>query len=263
MKKTFVFILIFSLLTFTLSDDDNNYTTEDIKIMQDSISKVLPVLKDILNDLQDVDTEEGKLLKEILDKVYSTLYLLSPVLDKDPETFLKALQALGTKFFKLSVYFEGLVTSFPYDFLLNVEIDLLTNEKIIKLLESCKDDVLYLFKKGFYEDYTYVDIFSEIYPNILGLLRTDDFKEFIKKCGLIFLYNNYDHSKFSQEYDVKELGEEAKKIFNDKIINNEDYKKCLDKISEKISYLSHDMLNYYVLMLIDSLVKNKLFIEID
>jgi len=264
MKKTFVVILIFSLLTFTLSDDDdNNYTTEDIKIMQDLISKVLPVFKDILNDLQNVDSVEGNLLREILDKVYSILDMLSPLLDKDPQIFLEALQELGNKFQKLSEYFEGLVTSYPYDLLLNVEIDILTNEKIIKLLESCKDDVLYLYKKNLDEDEeeydsTYFDIISEIYPNILDLLRSDDFKEFIKKCGLIFLYNNQDHSQFNQEYDVKELGEEAKQIFHDKIMNNEDYKKCLDKISEKNPYLSHDMINNYVVLFIYALVNNKL-----
>ena len=96
MKKIFTIILIFSLLsiiTFCNYDEYKEYykstvldnlTEEDIKILQDMFSKILPNIQNILNDFKNPKTNGEKVIYEALEKYSSVLELLYPILDSDP-----------------------------------------------------------------------------------------------------------------------------------------------------------------------------------
>ena len=253
MKKILVILLIFSLSTFVLSDnednDDFNFTTEDVKKLQDLISKVLPVIKDILNEYKDVDSVEGQLIYDILDRIYSVLDLLSPLLDKDPQTFMMAMVEVGAKLNKLKNYFQEIVADVPIDSLLNAAFKIIFDKKFLKFLESAKDDFFYFLKKQMDEDdYMYYDIVYELYPYFINLLELDDFQEFIKKSVLILLYNSEDHSHFSKEYDVQALGKEVKQIYNE-LKNNDNFKQIVVTITE-------DIIDTFMTMFIDAVINN-------
>ena len=80
MKKIFTILLIFSLLStitfceydeykdYKKYEDDNistyldNLTEEDIKILQDMFSKIIPNIQNILNDFKNLKTKGEKVI---------------------------------------------------------------------------------------------------------------------------------------------------------------------------------------------------------
>ena len=54
------------------------------------------------------------------------------------------------------------------------------------MFELLKDDIIYLFKKIMGpEGAIYSDIFADVYPNIINLIKNYDFIKFLKKIILI------------------------------------------------------------------------------
>ena len=273
MKKIIPIILIFFILTTNIfcvneeyeyyeeEEEENNgfdnLTEEDIKKLQDMISKILPYLQSILNEFKNPKTNGEKFIYEVLDKISQIIDLLAPLLDKDPQTFLDAFIQINNKFTKYGDYFQLLIENINIDELIDAYFSFLTNDKIIQIYEILKDDIIYFLKKDLGEEGAiYCDIIDEIYPNIINLIKSDDVIEFLKKILLISYYNGLGPDHFRKEYDVKVLGEEAKKIYNDKIKNNEDFKIIVSKITEKIPFISQSMIDYYINYYIDSLVNN-------
>ena len=271
MKKIFAILLIFSLLSTLIfcekeeyeeyeEEEENsgldNLTEEDIKKLQEMFSKIIPFFQKILNDYKDPKTDGEKFIYEILDKISSILELLNPILDSDPQTFLKTLIQISDKFSKLNDYIEGLIANTNIDDIIDAYFSLLTNDNCIQMYEMLKDDFIYFIQKdmGLEGDF-YSEIISDIYPNIINLSKSDDVIEFLKKLALISAYKEFSPDHFSKEYDVKALGEEAKKIYNEKIKNNEDFKKIVSKINEKIPFISQTIIDSYINSIIDDLVK--------
>ena len=271
MKKIFAILLIFSLLSTLIfcekeeyeeyeEEEENsgldNLTEEDIKKLQEMFSKIIPFFQKILNDYKDPKTDGEKFIYEILDKISSILELLNPMLDSDPQTFLKALIQISDKFNKLNDYFEGLIANTNIDEIIDAYFSLLTNDNCIQMYEMLKDDFIYFIQKdmGLEGDF-YSEIISDIYPNIINLSKSDDVIEFLKKFALISACKEFSPDHFSKEYDVKALGEEAKKIYNEKIKNNEDFKKIVSKITEKVPFISQSIIDSYINSFIDDLVK--------
>ena len=54
-----------------------------------------------------------------------------------------------------------------------------------------------------------------------------------------------------KNFDIKALGNEIKEIYNNKIKNNKDF----NKIVEKFPYLNQSLIEYYINQYIDALVK--------
>ena len=279
MKKIFTIILIFSLLltiTFCNYDEyieyeydengeDEDYdewtilddlTEEDIKILQDMFSKILPNIQNILNDFKNPKTNGEKVIYEALEKYSSVLELLYPILDSDPQTFSEALIQIVNKFDNLDEYFEEIIQITYIDELIDAYFSLLTNKKVIKMYEVLKDDIIYLFKKIMGpEDAIYSDIFADVYPNIINLIKNDDVIKFLKKITLITEYYHYSLDHFSKKYDIKALGNEIKEIYNNKIKNNKDYNKIVEKYIEKFPYLNQSFIEEFFNQYIDALVK--------
>jgi len=273
MKKIFAILLIFSLLStfsyckedeFEDIDDFNNFTQEDIEKLKDMFSKLIPFIQKILNDFKNPKTEGEKFIYEVLEKISQILDLLSPLLDKDPQSFVIALFQISDKLNNLNEYFEELIENTYFDEIIDGYFALLSNENVIKLYEQLEEDILYFLKKNMNEEYAiYIEMIEEIYPNILNLMKSDDFKEFLKKLLLITSYNQLGKKRFSKEYDVKALGEEAKQIYNDKIKNNEDFKTIVSKITEKVPFISQSMIDSYINSYIDSIVNNTFYDDDD
>ena len=261
MKKIFLILLIFSisnLISYEVDIEFNeNLTSEDIKKLQALISEVLPIFKEMLNDFKNTDSVVVNILYNILDKIYSILDLLTPLLEDDPQAFMVAMIQIGNKFNKLKDYINGIVKDTPYDLLLDAEYILFSNKNFYKLINIIIEGYYDIMKNKDLDEEKLLklEIFYDLYPYFINLLKDDDFKDFIKKCLLIFLYNNNEHELFSQEYDVKLLGEEAKQIYNDKIKNNESLKEFNNKIFE----IFDKYLENYIILFIDSLVNNDLF----
>ena len=216
-------------------------------------SKLIPFFQNILNDFKDPKTDGEKFIKEILEIISQILDSLSPLLDLDPKTFVAALIQISYKFNNLEEYFQKLIESTYFDDIIDGYFSLLSNENVIKIYEQL--EILYFLKKNMNEENAiYIEIIEEIYPNIINLMKSDDFKELIKKCLLIVSYNQLGKERFKKEYDVKVLGEEAKKIYNDKIKNNEDFKIIVNKIIEKVPFINQSMIDSYINSYIDDLV---------
>ena len=266
MKKIFTIILIFSLL-FTITfcnydeyieyendeDDDEsivlvNLTEEDIKILQDMFSKILPNIQNILNDFKNPKTNGEKVIYEVLEKFSSVLELLYPILDSDPQTFSEALIQILNKFDNLDEYFLKIIQITNIDEIIDAFFSLFTNKKVIKMYEVLKDDIIYLFKKEMGpEGAIYSDIFADVYPNIINLIKNDDVIKFLKKITLITEYYHYSLDHFSKKYDIKALGNEIKEIYNNKIKNNKDYNKIVEKYIEKFPYLNQSLIEDFII----------------
>ena len=270
MKKIFTFLLIFSLLSTLIfcqkeeyeeyEEEENsgldNLTEEDIKKLQDLFSKIIPFFPKILNDYKDPKTDGEKFIYDVLDKVSSILELLNPMLHSDPQTFLEALIQISDKFNKLEDYIEGLIEDVNIDEVIDAYTSLLKNDNIIQMYDLLKDDIIYFIQKDMGpEGALYSEIISDIYPNLINLIKSDEAIEFIKKFALISAYNDFSPDHFSKEYDVKALGEEAKKIYSEKIKNNEDFKKIVSKITEKVPFIDQSLIDSYFNSMIDDLVE--------
>ena len=270
MKKIFAILLIFSLLSTLIfcqkeeyeeyEEEDSgldNLTEEDIKKLQDLFSKIIPFFPKILNDYKDPKTDGEKFIYDVLDKISSILELLNPMLHSDPQTFLEALIQISDKFNKLEDYIEGLIEDVNIDEVIDAYTSLLKNDNILQMYDLLKDDIIYFIQKDMgSEAAIYSEIIADIYPNLINLSRSDDVIEFLKKFTLISACKEFSPDHFSKEYDVKALGEEAKKIYNEKIKNNEDFKKIVSKINEKIPFISQTIIDSYINSIIDDLVKH-------
>jgi len=214
----------------------------------------------MLNDFKKADSDEGNLLYIIFDKIYSVLDLLSPIFNEDPQTFMIAFLEVAYKFNKLKDYFKGLTKDKPYDLILDAEYLLFSNQNFLKLISVIIEGYYDIMKNKDLNKGTLLklEIIHDLYPYLINLIKDDDFKEFIKKCFLIFLYNNSESKFFSQEYDVKLLGEEAKQLY-DKIKNKESVKELNNKIFE----IFNKYLESYIILFIDALVNNELFPNIN
>ena len=274
MKKIFTILLIFSLLStitfceydeykdYKKYEDDNistyldNLTEEDIKILQDMFSKIIPNIQNILNDFKNPKTNGEKVIYEVLEKYSSVLELLYPILDSDPQTFLEALILISNKLDDLYEYFKEIIQFTYIDEIIDAFFSLIKNEKIIKMFELLKDDIIYLFKKIMGpEGAIYSDIFADVYPNIINLLKNDDAIKFLNKMVLITEYYHYSPYHFSKKYDIKALGNEIKEIYNNKIKNNKDYNKIVKKYIEKFPYINKSFIEEFFNEYIDALVK--------
>jgi len=262
MKKIILILLIFSTFVFCKKDDlvgdgaINQLTKEDMEKLKDFVQKIILFIQNILNDYKDSKTEGEKLIYEVLEKIYEVLEILKPLLDSDPQTFLFTLMQISDKI-NLEEYFNKLFENTYVDVIIDAYFSFLSNENIFKIYDSLKDDIFYFLKKFMNEENAvYIELIEEVYPNIINLIKSDEYKEFWKKCLLIQLYNQLGKERFSKEYDVKVLGEEAKEIYNDKIKNNEDFKIIVSKITEKIPFISQSMIDSYINSYIDSLVNN-------
>ena len=158
MKKIFVILLIFSLSTFIFCEDDNfdfkDLSPEDIKILKNRVSEVLPILKELVNDLKNTDSEVGNLLYNIFDKIYSLLNLFSPILNEDPKSFIAAIIEIKKKVNNLNDYFNfnELIKDIPYDLLLDAEYILFSDPNFNELL-----DIIF---EGYYDIIKIFNIFS-------------------------------------------------------------------------------------------------------
>ena len=261
MKKIFITLLIFSLLStfiFCKKEEENeinNLTKEDSERAQKMLLKILPLIQNIFNDYKNPKTEGEKFINEVLEKISPLLDLLTPLLNKDPQTFFEVLIQIGKKLENFD--YEALIENTYFDVLLDGYFTLLTNENVLQICDLLKDDILYFIKKYVpKENVIYFEMIEEIYPNIINLMRSNDIKDFLQNCYLIFAYNKLGAKRFSKEYDVNKLGDEAKQIYFDKIKNNEDFKKIVSKISETIPFINQSMIDTYIDSYIDNLVNN-------
>jgi hypothetical protein len=214
-------------------------------------SKILPNIQNILNDFKNPKTNGEKVIYEALEKYSSVLELLYPILDSDPQTFLEALNQIVNKIDNLDEYFEEIIQNTNIDELIDAYFSLYTNKKVIKMYEVLKDDIIYLFKKEMGpEGAIYSDIFADVYPNIINLIKNDDVIKFLKKITLITVYYHY-YLDNGKKFDIKTLGNEIKEIYNNKIKNNKDF----NKIVENFPYLNQSLIEYYINKYIDALAK--------